>query len=111
MSNTKTARPLNPGKPRFNLDAVEAEATGQPFEFDWHDESYSLPSAGDADWRALAALDSGKLEAGLRGLMGDDQYDRFASRPLATKKLGKLVEAYLEYQGVKPGELQASAGS
>lgn len=95
----------------FDLDALEAEARGAEFPFTLGGERFVLPAASDADWRAVAAIDSGQLRHGFRLLMGDEQFARFETKPLSAGKLGKLVEAYLTHQGMTPGEPPASTDS
>lgn len=95
----------------FNLDVLEVEAKGTAFTFRHGGRNYTLPAGSDADWRAVMALDQGEIVTGLRGLLGDKEYEQFTSKPLGVAKLEALIKAYLEAQGMAPGELQASPDS
>lgn len=95
----------------FDLDAVAAESQGTAFRFKLGGEEFTLPAAGDVDWRQAQLLESGKIDAALMGMMGEEQYHRFYRHDLTVAAMSKLMERYMAHQGVKPGELGASSGS
>lgn len=88
----------------FNLDAVQSDATGEPFPFTFGGEDYTLPAT--VDIIAAAALEGGKLYEGLHRLLGDEQWERLLASPsvLDTDRLKALMEAYAEHIGLSLGE-------
>jgi hypothetical protein len=95
----------------FDLDTLETEIVGRPFVFKVGGERFTLPAGGEADYRAISALDGGDFFGGFRGLLGDEQYARFSEHAITATRMGKLIEAYLDHQGMRPGELLASKNS
>lgn len=97
----------------FDLDAVQREGEDGPgpFPFKFGGESFEL--AGELDVRVIAALDRGDLDRALRGLLGDDQYERLDSLPavLDETRFKALLERYAEHRGVTLGESRASRRS
>lgn len=101
----------------FDLEAAIAEAEGSegpqpdwPFTFDGHE--YVLP--GQMDIRAIAAISNGRLDDGLRLLLGTEQWDAIQASPklFSSAMLEKLFEAYTAYtNGSDVGESSASTGS
>ncbi|MFD9949684.1 hypothetical protein ACFWYW_55640 [Nonomuraea sp. NPDC059023] len=101
-----------PGK-AFDLDAVEAEAAGERFEFIFGGRSYSLPHLHDIDRSLLNAADQGDVAAmqqAFRFGLGDD-YDEFDAQPMKLRSLNALFQAWTEHSGLKPGESRASTRS
>lgn len=94
----------------FDLDAVEREASGEPFKFTLGGESFTLDSPEAADWRVDPRSPEG-LQTLLRGMMGKDQFDRFEQHEMPGWKLGKLLEAAMRHYGVDMGESAASTRS
>ncbi len=94
----------------FDLDALEVEEEAKlPFEFTYKGDKFVLPVAAAMPWQDQLALESADQRESLRRIMGDEQYARFADLPMSTARLGKLLEAWLSYQGLKPGESPASS--
>ncbi len=94
----------------FDLDALEVEDESKPpFEFIYKGDKFVLPVAAAMPWQDQLALESADQRESLRRIMGNEQYDRFAGLPMSTARLGKLLEAWLSYQGLKPGESPASS--
>lgn len=97
----------------IDLDAlVEEDEPGEPFGFTFDDYDYELPP--EMDIRAVAAIASGRLDDGLRMLLGPDQWQRLQDSPkvLSSKTLTRLFEAYAAHtNGVSVGESSASTGS
>lgn len=112
---TRSPRAVKPAKPKaaFDLDAVEAETSGDPFEFVFGGRSYTLPHMQDVDRSVLDVADQGDLEAmkqAFKSGLGDD-FDEFDAQPMKLRSLNALFEAWLEHSGLKPGESQASTRS
>jgi hypothetical protein len=97
----------------FDLDAVEAEAAGERFEFVFGGRTYSLPHLQDIDRSLLNAADQGDVAAmqeAFRSGLGDD-YDEFNTQPMKLRSLNALFQAWTEHSGLQPGESQASTRS
>lgn len=88
----------------FDLDAVQNESDGIPFEFTFGGEKFTLPA--QVDLLAAAALEGGKLYEGLHRLMRDEQWERLLGLEavLDTPKLKALMEAYAAHVGLSLGE-------
>lgn len=101
------------GATPFDLDAVEAEAIGEPFEFTFGGHVYSLPHVQDVDRRILLGADQGDV-AMMNALfeigLGDD-YELFNAQPMKLRSLEALFKAWLKHCGLEPGELLASTRS
>lgn len=100
------------GKP-FDLDAVEAEASGEPFEFTFGGRTYTLPHLKDIDRRVLDAADQGDIAAmkeAFRTGLGDD-FEEFDAQPMKLGTLDALFRAWTEHSGLQPGESRASTRS
>ena len=105
---TRSPRSVKATKPTtaFDLDAVEAEAAGERFEFVFGGRTYSLPHLHDIDRSLLNAADQGDVAAMLeafRSGLGDD-YDEFNRAPMKLRSLNALFAAWTEHSGLKPGE-------
>ena len=90
----------------FDLDAVEAEAAGERFEFVFGGRTYSLPHLHDIDRSLLNAADQGDVAAmqeAFRTGLGDD-YEEFNTQPMKLRSLNALFAAWTEHSGLKPGE-------
>ncbi len=96
----------------FDLDALEVEDEHKPpFRFAYRGDTFDLPVAAAMPWQDQVQLEkAGQLES-LRLIMGDVQFERFRMLPMSAGRLGKLIEAWLKYQGLKPGESAASSRS
>lgn len=112
-----TRSPRNAKTPKaptvFDLDAVEAEAAGERFEFIFGGRTYSLPHLQDIDRSLLNTADQGDIAAmqeAFRTGLGDD-YEEFNSQPMKLRSLEALFKAWTEHSGLKPGESQASTRS
>jgi hypothetical protein len=94
----------------FDLDAVAAEADGEPFVFTFGGEEYVL--APKVDIRVGIALAEEDWIGALRRMLGD-QWDRLVASPAAlTGPLaGTLIRAYLDHSGQSAGESSASSRS
>lgn len=97
----------------FDLDAVEAEALGEPFEFTFGGCTYSLPHVQDLDRKILVGADQGDVAA-MNSLfevgLGND-YEQFNAQPMKLRSLEALFKAWLAHCGLEPGELGASTRS
>jgi len=96
----------------FDLDAVIAEREKKPpFVFRFGGESYSLPTRPDV--RAAAALGAGRLDDGLRMMLGQAQWERLqeAEAVFDDQALLSIMEAYQKHTGDDLGESKASTRS
>lgn len=108
----RTARPAKPAKV-FDLDAVEAEAAGEPFSFVFGGRTYTLPHLHDIDRKLLNTADQGDIAAmreAFKTGLGDD-YEEFEAQPMKLRSLEALFRAWTEHSGLQPGESQASTRS
>lgn len=98
----------------LDLDALEAEATGEPFTFRLAGEEFTLPPLTTLDRKEfrtlLKAFQGEDVDAGLAPLFGD-QWERFDQQPMSVNQLNKLLEGYLAQQGLDAGESSASTSS
>lgn len=108
----KSPRNIKPKAP-FDLDAVEAQASNDPFPFTFGGRDYTLPHVQDVDRKVLLSADQGDIAA-MTALfevgLGDD-YDQFNAQPMKLRTLEALFKAWLAHCGLEPGELQASTRS
>lgn len=95
----------------FNLDAVVAEATGEPFRFVFGGDTYEMSPQPDIITARL--LQTGQLVAGFERLLGAEQWERLvaASEVLDMPRLVALFEAYADHLGIDLGESEASSSS
>lgn len=99
-------------KPVCDLDALDADESGEPFAFRFGGEDYALPPK--IDLRAVAALEGNRYDAALRMLLGPLQWERMQASPAVfdQRKFEALFAAYGKHQGVDSlGESSASTGS
>lgn len=109
---TRSPRAAKPTK-AFDLDAVEAQANGEPFDFDFGGRIYTLPHVQDLDRKVLLAADQGEQAAMaelLRSGLGEDHAE-FDAQPMKLRSLEALFKAWLKHCGLEPGELRASTRS
>jgi hypothetical protein len=94
----------------FDLDALAAEADGEPFRFVFGGETYELPA--EPDFRVGVALGRGDSVEAMR-LMFGEHWDRvLASKTRLTGSMaGKLLKAYMAHTGNNVGESKASSSS
>lgn len=92
----------------FDLDAVGREAEGEPFVFRFSGTEYTLPSR--LDMRAAAAFSAGRLDDGLRTLLGPEQWGQLqaAEGLFDDVALSALLNAYAAHIGITIPESQAS---
>lgn len=95
----------------YVVEALSRDALEDPWPFEFDGETYYLPN--DFDIRAAACLATGELFAGMRLLLGEDQWDRVCKSPriFTAKAMVNLVNAYSAAIGADLGELQASSDS
>jgi len=109
----RNVRPAPNGSKPFDLDAVEAEAAGEPFEFTFGGHTYTLPHVQDVDRKVVLTADQGDIAAMISLFqlgLGDD-YERFNAQPMKLRTLEALFKAWLKHCGLEPGELLASTRS
>lgn len=95
----------------LDLDQLAAEAEHASFEFTFNEETYELP--GNPDYKAMIALQHGRIIEALELLLGPDQFDRIdgSDKTLGISQVVALIEAYAEFLGLTLGESMASSSS
>lgn len=109
----------------FNLNAVAAEAQQDPFVFEYGPPVDGDPDGNvwrlapilDLDYRLVERADGGEVEA-VREVISDrmetaeqGQWKRFDKLDLGIGLLDKLFAAWLDHNGLKPGESRRSSTS
>ncbi|WP_051797279.1 hypothetical protein [Catenuloplanes japonicus] len=105
---------------KFNLTARYAEIKKEPFEFVWpggdgKDRDWTLPYIQDIDLRVLEACEAEDVTALRQAfeiafeLAGQDE--AWAEAPKPTSAIKELFHAWQEWDGVQPGESEASSDS
>lgn len=95
----------------YKVDAIEREAKGEPWEFEFDGERYELPN--DFDMRAASMLVDGDMRGALAMLLGDEQWQRLQASPkvFGIRALGELLQTWCQEIGVELGEFTASPPS
>ena len=93
----------------FNVNAARAQrleaAGGHTWPFNLDDETFTLPrELPRTTARAMAATDDNDIDAMLRLLLGDGQYERFALHDLTVQDIAAILTAYGEETGLTLGE-------
>lgn len=99
-------------KSTFDLDALEREATPEPFTFAAGGKQFTAKDVDDNDWQDLVAAGD-DLDKLLPLALGGEQYAEFKKvRGVPAWKLVKLVQAMTEHYGIgNSGEGTGSSGS
>lgn len=86
----------------LDLDAIVDD--GDPYEFTFGGEVYSLPA--DPDLKFLEYLAEGAFQAALWVVLGEAQYQRLdaSSASLTTKRAKALFDDYTKSLGIDPGK-------
>ena len=107
----------------FNLNAVAAEAQADPFVFEYGPAVDNDPDGNvwrlapilDLDYRLVERADGGEVDA-VREVISDrmeaaepGQWKRFDRLDLGIGLLDKLFAAWLDHNGMKPGESRPSS--
>jgi hypothetical protein len=96
----------------FDLDALVVEVeTAAPFKFKWRDELWTMPLMFAMEFADQMALEDADVETSMRLIMGDDQFERFIAAPISTGRMRDLIAQWHKFQGLDPGESQASSRS
>lgn len=98
-------------KPIFDLDALEVEATNEPFVFTFGGKQYVVPAI--IDLRITAALQRGDYASAVRALVGEDQWASIVASDavLDTARADLLIRAFAEHCGTSPGKSSGSSSS
>jgi hypothetical protein len=109
MSNSRTA-----SDGVFDLDAVIAETTNEPFTFVFAGRKWTIPHMGELDvWPLVAEAEKGDLQAAravFEAAFGDE-WAEFRAIPMKQHAFNKLLDRYMRHAGVKLGESRASTSS
>jgi hypothetical protein len=96
----------------FDLDALIVEAeNAPPFRFKWRDEVWEMPLMNAMPFRDQLDLESATVEESMSLIMGEEQFERFIAEPISTGRMRDLITAWQRFQGLEPGESQASSRS
>lgn len=93
----------------FDVNAARAQrleaAGGHTWAFTLDNETFTLPrELPRTTARAMAATDDNDIDAMLRLLLGDAQYERFARHDLTVQDIAAILNAYGEQTGLSLGE-------
>jgi hypothetical protein len=93
----------------FNVNAARAQrreaAGGTTWEFSIDGGIYTLPrELPHTTVKALAKTDDNDIETMMRLLLGDAQYDRFATHDLTLQDIEAILTAYGKQTGLSLGE-------
>ena len=78
---------------------------GHTWAFTLDNETFTLPrELPRTTARAMAATDDNDIDAMLRLLLGDAQYERFARHDLTVQDIAAILNAYGEQTGLSLGE-------
>lgn len=98
-----------PNRFTIDLDGMEREDAPEPFTATLGGKVYQFIDAQEIDWRELIEAMTGELHGFFRMTLGD-QAEEFLDNKLATWKLRKLMDMYIEHFGIiEPGNLMASS--
>ena len=93
----------------FNVNAARAQrleaAGGHTWAFTLDDETFTLPrELSRTTARTMAGIDDNDIDAMLRLLLGDTQYESFATHELTVQDIAAILTAYGEQTGLSLGE-------
>ena len=102
----------------YDLDAlVVEEENAPPFRFRWGGKMFEMPLMLAMPFEDQLALENATLQESMRVIMGSGAFDELMGtlgpdeRPLSTGRIKALIEQWHRYQGLEPGESQASSRS
>ena len=102
----------------YSIDAARAqraEANGEPFDFEYRGEKYTLPREFSLDMtEAVGDLPARDSIPGLRVLLTAllaEQAERFPVGSMTGEDLLGLFDAYFEHTGIRLGESETSPSS
>lgn len=99
----------------FNLDQVAAEVNQTPFRVHFGGKRWQFAHMDTLDvWQLVSAAGQGELGSLIgmfKAALGEEQYKEFRKLPLPQRAANDLFDAYAEFCGVDPGELEGSTDS
>lgn len=95
----------------YDLDAVAAESTDDPFVFVFGGKEYTVPSRGEVDYEVLNLLEDNDFKGSFRKLVGEDQWPDFSATTLRMKQVKALLKAWSSFKGDAEGESSDSSDS
>lgn len=96
----------------FDLDAVVADGSPQPFEFMFAGREWQFRPIDELDVWVLPELRRGEFETALpRMFVQPLQYRQFRQLTVTRRQLDALCTAYYQSQGTSAGESPASSTS
>lgn len=109
MSNAPNTRKRK--KPAFDLDAIEVEATGEPFRFTLGGTEYTIPTL--VDFRVTAFLSENDWANAIRVLVGPEQWQKIldGTEPLTLERCIAIIEQWTTHIGISAGKSRASTRS
>lgn len=90
----------------LDLDALAREATDvpQPFTFRLHGHVFSIAPGSEADFRVLDQINQDKIAEAVRLLLGEEQYEKFTSKPVSMRTLKTILSGWSDHKGLELGE-------
>lgn len=98
------------GHKPFDLDALAAEAAGEPFRFTYGGREWVIPRVDEVDKRIIDADPENWAREAFRLAFGD-QWAEFNDVPMSLRTLNALLEEWARYSGLNLGEAAASSRS
>lgn len=81
---------------------AEAEMTAETVEVQYNGMAFTMPaSLDDADGDVIDAIDDQKLSHALRGLLDNEQWERFKATKPKVRDYGGLFEAFAAAIGLE----------
>lgn len=97
-----------------DLDAIAAEAAGDPYPVRIGGRWYAFPSLKGVDYRLVERADSGDTQA-ITALIEDslsgDELAAFMKNKLGMSVLEAMFKGWIKHAGLNPGESQPSSPS
>jgi hypothetical protein len=80
--------------------AAESEATGVGLDLDFHGATYTIPPTSKWPYRAILALESGRVGGFLAGVLGTEQHDAFVATDPDVDQVTELVAEVQRVAGI-----------
>ncbi len=91
----------------YDLDALEAEASGEPFHFRLGGKEYTLPPFNALDKKLLDALNQGDQQVAIEALrmgLGKEDAKTFDATPAKLSTVNELFRQWAKESGIDVGE-------
>ena len=81
--------------------AARAEVTGQPIEFSFDGELYTIEPSIEWDLGVLEAVEEDRIVTAVRLMLGAEQWSRFRSKPRVVRDLNDLFTEAQKAAGIE----------